>query len=111
MFFEGIKILNNSGHLSSGKPVLLAALRAYGKASFVTLEDETGLVNIILRPGVYERYRQAARLEPAIVVEGTLQKHDGVVNIIARRLQPVPRRDAQEGPPPPMPPGLAHDFR
>ncbi len=78
---------------------------------FLTLEDETGLVNIILRPGVYERYRQAARLEPAIVVEGTLQKHDGVVNIIARRLQPVPRRDAQEGPPPPMPPGLAHDFR
>lgn len=77
---------------------------------FLTLEDETGLINVILRPQVYEKYRQTARLEPAIVVEGTLQKHDGVVNIIARRLQPVPHRDPAEEPPPPMPVGRVRNF-
>ena len=77
---------------------------------FLTLEDETGLINVILRPQVYEKYRQAARLEPVIVVEGTLQKHDGVVNVIARRLQPVPHRDQPEEPPPAMPLGRVRNF-
>ncbi len=77
---------------------------------FLTLEDETGLINIILRPQVYERHRQAARLEPAIVVEGTLQRHDGIVNIIARQLRAVPRRDPREGPPPEMPVGRVRNF-
>ena len=54
---------------------------------FITLEDEFGLVNVILRPWVYEKYRQIARLEPFIVVEGTLQKKDGVVNIVADGLR------------------------
>lgn len=70
---------------------------------FLTLEDETGLINIILRPQVYERCRQAARLEPAIMVEGTLQKRDGVVNVLARRLQPVRLPGRGPDPPPGMP--------
>ena len=53
---------------------------------FITLEDEYGLVNVILRPSVYERYRQIARLEPLVIVEGALQKNDGVINILAERL-------------------------
>ncbi len=54
---------------------------------FITLEDEHGLVNAILRPRVYEKYRQIARLEPFIVVEGTLQKKDGVVNVVAQHIR------------------------
>jgi len=54
---------------------------------FITLEDEYGLINIILRPRVYEEYRQTARLEPMIIVEGRLQKHSGVVNVIAEHLR------------------------
>ncbi|MBN2098069.1 MAG: error-prone DNA polymerase [Dehalococcoidia bacterium] len=56
---------------------------------FVTLEDENGLINVILRPRVYEKYRQTVRLKPVIVVEGILQKHSGVVNVIAGHLQPI----------------------
>jgi error-prone DNA polymerase len=56
---------------------------------FITLEDETGLVNAILRPGVYDRFRQTARREPHIVIEGRLQKRDGVINIIAETLEPI----------------------
>jgi error-prone DNA polymerase len=54
--------------------------------AFLTLEDEEGLVNVVLRPDVYKTYRQIVRLEPLILIEGTIQKEDGVVNLIARRI-------------------------
>ncbi|MBV8459768.1 MAG: DNA polymerase III subunit alpha [Candidatus Eremiobacteraeota bacterium] len=52
---------------------------------FTTMEDETGLVNVIIRPDVYQRYRPIARDEPTVVVEGVLQRQDGHVNVLARR--------------------------
>ncbi|HHY96032.1 MAG TPA: DNA polymerase III subunit alpha, partial [Firmicutes bacterium] len=56
---------------------------------FLTLEDETGLVDVILKPRVYQRYRQVARLEPLLLVEGTLQKREGATNLIAAHLTPL----------------------
>jgi len=44
---------------------------------------------VILRPQIYERYRQVARLEPFIVVDGVLQRKDGVANVVAYRLLPL----------------------
>ena len=61
---------------------------------FITLEDEYGLVNVILKPRVHDKYRQLARLEPFIVIEGILQKKDGIANIVAAHL--VPLRYEQE---------------
>jgi len=52
---------------------------------FTTMEDETGLINIIIRPDIYERYRPVAREEPAVIVEGVLQKQDGTINVLARK--------------------------
>ncbi|MBC5804774.1 MAG: error-prone DNA polymerase [Candidatus Eremiobacter antarcticus] len=52
---------------------------------FTTMEDETGLVNVIIRPDIYQRYRPIARDEPTVIVEGVLQKQDGHVNVLARR--------------------------
>jgi error-prone DNA polymerase len=51
---------------------------------FTTMEDETGLINVIIRPDIYKRYRPIARDEPTVVVEGVLQKQDGHVNVLAR---------------------------
>jgi error-prone DNA polymerase len=56
---------------------------------FLTLEDETGLVNVIVRPDVYERYRRVIRQSKALVIEGTLQKEFGVVDIIMKRCWPL----------------------
>jgi DNA polymerase III alpha subunit len=53
------------------------------------LEDEDGLINVILKPHIYKKYRYIARMEPLIVVEGMLQKGDGVCNIVAERLIPL----------------------
>ena len=47
------------------------------------LEDEAGMVNVIVRPDVYERYRPAIRGEPLLWVRGKLAKDDGTVNVIA----------------------------
>src|SRR5207253_2672510 len=50
---------------------------------FVLLEDEVGMVNVIVRPDVYERYRPAIRGEPLLWVRGKLAKDDGTVNVLA----------------------------
>jgi error-prone DNA polymerase len=52
---------------------------------FLTLEDETGLINVIVNPTVYERNRRTIRSSPALVVEGTLQREQGCIDILAKR--------------------------
>ncbi|MEO7202552.1 MAG: OB-fold nucleic acid binding domain-containing protein, partial [Candidatus Tumulicola sp.] len=52
---------------------------------FLTLEDETGLVNVIVRPDVFERYRRVIRASSMLIVEGKLQKELGSVDVLAQR--------------------------
>ncbi|MEW5956273.1 MAG: error-prone DNA polymerase [Chloroflexota bacterium] len=58
---------------------------------FITLEDEAGLIDLIVRPQVYTRYRRLLRNEPLLVAEGTLQQQAGVTNLLVERLTPLPR--------------------
>jgi error-prone DNA polymerase len=58
--------------------------------TFVNLEDETGLVNVICSKGCWSRYRKAALTAPALLVRGKLEKVEGVVNIIADKLEVLP---------------------
>ncbi|MFU8796884.1 MAG: OB-fold nucleic acid binding domain-containing protein, partial [Dehalococcoidia bacterium] len=64
--------------------------------AFMTLEDEDGMVNVIVRPQVYKKHRQVFKLEPLVVVEGTLQKRE-TLNIIAETLTSL--RDERKGNP------------
>ncbi len=52
---------------------------------FLTLEDETGLVNVIVRPDIYERFRRTIRASQCLIVEGVLQKESGVIDMIMKR--------------------------
>jgi len=52
---------------------------------FLTLEDETGLVNVIVRPDIFERYRREVRQSIALIIEGTLQKEQGCIDVLAKR--------------------------
>jgi error-prone DNA polymerase len=56
---------------------------------FVLLEDEQGMINVIVRPNIYERDRVAVRREPFLWVRGKLAKDDGTFNIIADELRPL----------------------
>jgi error-prone DNA polymerase len=52
---------------------------------FITLEDEAGLIDLIIRPKVYDRYRELLRSVSLLVVEGRVQHQNGVVNLLVNR--------------------------
>ena len=54
---------------------------------FVLLDDEAGMVNVIVRPDVYLKHRTAIRGEPLLWVRGKLAKDDGTVNVLAEAVQ------------------------
>jgi error-prone DNA polymerase len=53
---------------------------------FLSLEDETGISNIIIRPATYRLYKRVLDSDAAVVVGGTLQTVDGVISVTAQRL-------------------------
>jgi error-prone DNA polymerase len=55
--------------------------------TFVTLEDETGFANLIVRPEIWDRYHQAARTANAMMAHGRLQRQDNVIHVLATRLE------------------------
>ena len=55
----------------------------------MTLEDETGFVNVILWPDVFQRYRLVIR-EPLLKVHGIVSKRRGTLNILVRHVEAIP---------------------
>ena len=53
--------------------------------AFLALEDEGGLINVVLRPEVYEASRKALR-SPFVVVDGRLQRRGEAISVLARRV-------------------------
>ncbi len=75
---------------------------------FFTLVDETGQLDLVLRPQVYRAHRSWANQAPFICAEGVLQVADGVTSLLATKLVRPP------GPGPgsaPLPAPSAHDYR
>ena len=58
---------------------------------FLSLEDETGIANVIVTPGLFARHRVLLVTEPFLLIEGILQTQDGVVSVRAARVEPLPR--------------------
>ena len=57
---------------------------------FLTLEDETGVSNIIVTPQLFDRYRNELVSHPFLLIEGLLQNQDDVVSVKASRIEPLP---------------------
>jgi error-prone DNA polymerase len=53
---------------------------------FLSLEDETGIANIIITPDVYETNKRTIVDAPYLIVEGALQNQDGAVSVKADRI-------------------------
>jgi error-prone DNA polymerase len=65
---------------------------------FFNLEDETGIMNVVILPPIWEANYEVARKAVGVVITGILEYRDGVTNLVARRLEPwpapaVPSRD------------------
>ncbi len=58
--------------------------------TFLGLEDETGLINVVVSVGCWARYRRAARGAPALLIRGRVERQEAVVNIVAEKLEPLP---------------------
>ncbi|MEV7971625.1 error-prone DNA polymerase [Cellulomonas sp. NPDC089187] len=65
-----------------------------GGVTFLSLEDETGLLNVVCSTGLWQRFRHTARTARAMVVRGRVERADGATNLIAEHLAPMSLRVA-----------------
>ncbi|WP_066905398.1 error-prone DNA polymerase [Millisia brevis] len=69
--------------------------------TFVSLEDESGIINVVCSRGVWKRYRRVAQAAPAWIVRGTVRNAESVVSVEADRIESLDLRVA----------GRSRDFR
>jgi error-prone DNA polymerase len=68
---------------------------------FLTLEDETGVANIIITPQLFDKNRLVLVDHPFLLIDGTLQNQDNVVSVKAKRVKPLSFKVAAS---------VSHDF-
>jgi error-prone DNA polymerase len=81
------------GSVPDGDRVLIAGAVTHRQrpataqgVTFINLEDETGMVNVLCTPGVWRRHRKLAHTAPALLVRGQIQNASGAVTVVAERL-------------------------
>lgn len=57
--------------------------------TFMNLEDETGMVNVLCMPGLWLRYRKVAQSAPALLIRGRVQNASGAVTVVAEKMRPI----------------------
>jgi error-prone DNA polymerase len=60
-----------------------------GGITFMTLEDETGIANIVVYPNVWTRFRQTARFASVLMASGRLQREGDIIHVVCDRLDDV----------------------
>jgi error-prone DNA polymerase len=88
----------NGAHVAVAGVVLLRQRPGTAKGiTFVTLEDETGVTNLIVHPRTWENYYRTAKRCPAWVVRGELQHSpEGILHVVAGKVEPI-GEDARTG--------------
>jgi error-prone DNA polymerase len=82
--------------LDNGRPVRVAGMvitrqRPMTAKGFVflSLEDETGVSNVVVRPPMFQKHRSLWTSEPALLIDGIIQKQDGVIHVRAEDALPL----------------------
>ncbi|QIK62242.1 error-prone DNA polymerase [Leucobacter viscericola] len=94
---QGVVRSDRTRHVQPGTVVKIAGLVTHrqrpGTASgitFITLEDESGSVNVVTWANVWARHRLVARSSPALIIRGVLERSpEGVINVIANNFEPL----------------------
>ena len=91
---RGVTVASGLAQLADGRPVSVAGVvllrQMPGSAKgvvFLTLEDETGPMNLIVWPDVWRANHRTARAAPALIAHGKLQRQRGVEHVIVDRLE------------------------
>jgi error-prone DNA polymerase len=88
--------VTNGRRLKVAGVVLLRQRPSTAKGvTFVTLEDETGMVNLVVWQAVWERHRRVAYTSAILLVDGTIQEEAGVIHVVAHRLEDISKRLAR----------------
>ncbi len=84
---QQLATLRDGRHVRVAGLVLLRQRPSTAKGiTFVTLEDETGAINLVLFAAVWERYFKVARASNAWLVDGKLENRQGIIHVIVGRL-------------------------
>jgi len=92
----GVITVDEAMHHEAGRRVAVAGVVTHrqrpgtaGGVTFLSLEDETGLINVICTAGLWKRFRTVARTSAAMVVRGRLERADNATNLLAEHLAPL----------------------
>ena len=92
----GIKSVGDLQHAEPNRRVHVAGLITHRQrpgtaqgVTFLNLEDETGMLNVVCSIGVMRAHRQAARNSVAVVIRGILERKEGATNLIADRVEGI----------------------
>ena len=84
------------GEVPNGRRVLVGGIVTHRQAPptaggvvFMTLEDETGMANVMCVPDVWARHKRVALDCSALLVDGVIERQDGAINVRARRIAPL----------------------
>jgi error-prone DNA polymerase len=106
-------ILRSQDQWPHGRPIVIAGIvlcrQRPGTASgivFMTIEDETGVANLIVRPKVWDAHRTAARHSVCILVRGHVERQGEVVHVVVGTIEPLNPRESSD----PELPAMSRDF-
>jgi error-prone DNA polymerase len=97
------RIPNNTKVRVAGLVITRQAPATANRIRFFTLEDEFGQVNVTIKPEVYEKYRQVANRQPILIIDGVMQRQDGVHSVLASHIEALAGV--------PRPAHRSHDYR
>ncbi|WP_026875299.1 error-prone DNA polymerase [Jiangella gansuensis] len=90
---EGVLSIDDLALAEPGRRLSVAGMVTHrqrpgtaGGVTFLNLEDETGMLNVVCGSGLWQRHRRVARTASCMVVRGVLERQDGVTNLVADKL-------------------------
>jgi error-prone DNA polymerase len=86
---RGVVTSEGLWHCEPRSRVLVAGVVTHRQRP-MTAQDETGLINVVVSKGCWARYRKIARGAAALLIRGRLERAEGVINIVAEELTPLP---------------------
>ena len=81
------EVTNNARIRVAGLIILRQRPSTAKGITFVTLEDETGTANLVVRQDVWQRYYAVARRSPAWLAHGKLESKDSVIHVVVEKLE------------------------
>lgn len=90
----GVRRVGDIGQEDSGTRIRVAGVVTHRQrpptargVTFLSLEDETGILNVVCSAGLWSRYRLLARTSAALIVRGIVEEGDGAINLVADQME------------------------